>query len=245
MSEVVPAAVQMQVGNAEITNLIVQDQLNKLQQERAGVVTKLRDLGEGLEALEAEFAERINTIARDRWADKIKQLVLLLHDFQYIPELGVDDPEGDYDQYELTFTYDQRSALLLMRAHPDHGWTEHDLDNPPDEINVGFSLRMEKTKNGSTWARSIHPSSHEHVPVILDDHCREIISEARARNIEFRAMVAERDRIDKIIGDTANIEKKVLAELTRRTLSTNPDMMEHVRAIVANVEGDTPLIEAK
>ena len=246
----VPATVAFTVGNTEITNLIVQDQISKIKAERVTLVEQLQERGEKLDALEQELATRINDIGAATWGTRIKKLALLLHEMGHLSELsdgGV--PEEIYDTYTLEFKYESRDALYLLRRHSDNPWNEEDFANAPETLYVGYSHRRALKKGGQIWQRALtlpfeRRSQSENLPLSLDDHCKQLILEGRRIHVEQADLFVERDRIDAILEDTNNIEKKVLAALTRNTLGNNPALMAQVSQIVATVETGMPMLEA-
>lgn len=157
-------------------------------------------------------------------------------------------PEEAFDEYDLTFHF-QRDVIFLTRSLYDRQWTEEDVANPPSEVQVGFRIYKSWTVGGATRATHVslplqERAGFERVPVHLPEDCRDLLREARQLNLDIHSLCGQRDELHAQIQDTGNIEKKVLAALTQKTLALNPELMNQIGDIVGTVEGTLPLLAA-
>lgn len=250
MSEVasnLPATVGFSVGNTELTNLIVQDQVAKVQTRITDIKARIGEIHEALIAEEDALRTRVQNLGVVQWADKLKQLCLHLYEFGVFPQLDRGDtPSETYDGFKLIFSYGEEVIHQTRRLRTSL-WTQEEIDNPPESLRLEFRIERNFTKNGTSWSSYLHLpiQNMELLPITLDEECRNLISSARRRSLELSALVVERDRLIELIADTGNIEKKVLAALTRKTLDLNPELMVQIGQVVATIENGLPMIEAK
>lgn len=246
------ASVSFQIGNVELTNLIVQDQVTKIQAKIATLQEEIDAGRDRLEEMEKRFDERVQALATEKWSDKIKQLACLLWEFGFahmdVNEEAGQTPEEAFEEYDLTFQF-QRDVIFLTRSMYDRQWTEEDVANPPFEIQVGFRIYKSWTVGGAT--RTAHVSlplqeraGYERIPVHLPEDCRDLLREARQLNLDIHSLCKQSAELGAHIQDTGNIEKKVLAALTQKTLALNPELMNQIGDIVGTVEGTLPLLSA-
>ena len=241
--------VGFQIGNAEITNLIVQDQVAKVRQKIQKIRDRIDEIMDTLRINEKCLRDHVQTLGVAEWSDRIKRLVLLLCEFGLVPELrGSETREEDYDTYTLDFEYGDE-IIFMTRRLMEATWTQHEIDSPPKTLLVRYSLTRQKSNAEHAWSSRIHiplesHSRQEHLLVTLDDDSQKLISACRALNREQHTLTEERNKLDAVLCDTDNIEKTVLAALTRNTLQGNQDLLRQVGEIVSVIEGGIPQIEA-
>lgn len=237
---------KFQIGNSEITNLIVQNHVTKVQLEIDSLQAQIDGINKTLKANEKKLQKGVQELATERWAAKVKELTLLLREFGFT---NFDVPEGmsaedAYDLFQFEVQYNREVIYATRSIDP---WTQEQIDNPEPVIRVGYELRKSFVKDGSTWHTSIflplqERQGYERLPVVLTDDLRGLISESRKLHRDMMHLDEERDRLRNLIQDTTNIEKQVLAALTRNTLSQNPEMLEQVHSVVSLFEKGKPLL---
>jgi hypothetical protein len=227
----IPTQVAFQIGNSEITNLLVQNEVAKVQ-------VQINALNDEIDASWKE-TERIKIVIQSYVLEQApalfnKSIRELMSAWFTLYQPSKPD---DYDDYKITWDFE--AVWLIYRNGSNQKWDK----GFPTKVNVGFSM-IKTSDNDEHYLYIPNPDRSKAVmSVPLSDELVQLGANARRLNNERRDLGAKRDALKVQISDTSSIEKRVLAALTQQSLSANPDIMNQVQGIVAMIDAGPLLIE--
>jgi hypothetical protein len=232
-TNVLPATVVFQIGNVEITNLIVQDQVSKIQNQISDLQNRIKILRDELTDKDNDIEGALVTDAKKQWSDKIKRLVIMLKDFGVVKFRNIDDYIIEMDCHNVMWCLTRNAEL----------WRAEDFKIK--KVTVGFNFKSSiKENDDDEHSDEIDIPDVCTVLVTVSDIIKTKIKEARLLSNEVHSLIKQRDGLEKLLEDTDNIEKKVLAALTKQTIFINPGLMTQISKVVSTVEGGPLLISS-
>ena len=209
----------LRVGNHELTNLLVQTHVRRVEE-------RIEELHALIEQTKANMEETLVTFN------------LVMNDLvraEYIPKIKVAE--------EAIF------ALGYM-ANVDHkGITYYYSDCDMSEWGVGYrSSPWRRTKPGDTFRVSVniyHPKANEFKILLTLTEAIPVTLTAQLQSLDINLfelgqaiIVAQNERVElqQSIKYTSVVEKRILAELTKRTIESNPAALALLNEIVDGFE---------
>jgi len=212
--QTIPSSVHFQVGNVEMTNLIVQNEVGKVNNQIETINERLKVnyliINSATESLQKHVIKKANII----WEDKFKKL------FEIYFEIYENKPEK-WDQFSLVWNF---TAINFF--HHSNTYREF-------QRFVNSSAQYERCSGGSNEHIEIPGSRNAYLgfKIDLDEDIIEVCKNALNLKRENMNLEIQKETLIKSINDTTNMEKKVLAALTKNSLSTNPELLSNLKSI--------------
>ena len=234
--------VHFTVGNHEITNLIVQDQVGKVKVKMDILYADLKVLADEVNDLEAKLGKRLNHLGHLQWEENVRNLVLA---FARFPNRGTthlyvmdgESAEEALAAYEMKFEVGRDLVFMTRELDKEDGL--------PKSWPVRYRLRrgLSDREESQLYMSTATRGEMNELPVTFDEECigwLTRLKEVCSRRTQLRC---DLQNLRESIKDTTNIEKRVLAALTQRTLEGSPEIKAEIYKMVGLVEGGLPLLQ--
>lgn len=205
-------SLNIQIGNAEVVNLLVVQRVAELELEIEAKVKERELLGEQKSTLGREMCEEIQSDIRNRYLPEFKKVMEPLCEFHE------EFPDWDLEFYSLSLTKPQGTVMVSVRlAENDSGdYVQHDGTILSDEFETAVDgLKLEVGYTVPEAKRALY--------VALDKKC----------NAAYR-YINEREEL---IKNRDDMGRKMLAAFTAKTLAANPEHYANVLSAVKDVAG--------
>lgn len=226
------------VGNTELANLLVQDQVAKHEHRKQILIQKCETVETAIEELKIELNKTISKIALDKYDDKYRKANAIL------VELELEDDISEYDMVcEAHFEH-------IFRPYHNTKWTVTKYEDQLTGfrwVQVSFSFKkttdsFESEKFTAHFPNKRNSGGH-HSSFSLDKESSEKINKMRLRINDKLDWEQEIKDIEEDLKDTTKIKDRLLAGLTQQTLKSNPELMDKARAAIAAAENGQLTLE--
>jgi len=242
-----PAKASFVIGNAEITNLIVQDQVGKANARIAVLSAELEDSWSEILAIDEELGGKIEELLLKMWKPKLRAFIDSAYAAGFLSAAA-----REVRNSKLSFDVSERRMIwALVNAQTQYNgipvpYKQDEVDRPSVDVSVPFRFIVEKEFAGEIYK--------DEISLPLDSGCKDyrngpptkklkltkpllkLVSRAREIYNSRIPLIIERKELQAKLEEVDKIEKRVLAELTSRTIQANPGFLTQVSDIVASIE---------
>lgn len=198
------ADIQFRIGNTELTNLIVQEQVRKEKLRLAALEKELEEKEAQADAKKQALSNAVIEEASKKTEGRIKKAHKALSDLGWLRKAK---------KIQVQFSYNYNAYA-------------HFYGNAvPDVIQVYFILRDEKNLDLNFAFREVNITVPEDLKTLFED--------LKALEEGVAQLHRETTQLRESINDTANKEKAVLAALTSEIISADPAVEQAVRKIMS------------
>jgi len=204
MSSEIDTTLSITIGNHELTNLLVQSEVIKVESEIDKIQEQLNELLKEHTLLSNMSAKDIVSLANDQAAKNIWSIVDL--------------------------TSKVKGQRLLSRKKWSLNFNVSPYDSSPSKdgkIEVGFDISHDLGDEEEILGLEICSAK-----IKLTDEVLKNLEKIRSIHSDMIKLRNKRDDLSKSVKDTSQIEKRVLASLTKAAVDSNPDILRHLNGVV-------------
>jgi hypothetical protein len=224
----IPTQISFKIGNTEISNLLVQNEVIRIEGEIAALNLQADGMTEEFKSIMAEVKASVIADASELWAERLWTVA-------DISEQLVGRPMLSREKWDLVFEWE---PLWLFAS------TDRNGPRDPKSISVKVSFQKEERDGISYLTIPIGWHSDGDIPY-------ELKPEVELRVVSGQNLYGARtevfDKIKKLtesIADTSKIEKRVLAALTQNSIANNPELVAQLQGVVTMIGSDQLLLTA-
>lgn len=227
----------MSITNQELVNLVVQTKLEKLREQIAGLRAEIDETNRALLDEGARLLEKLNEEARaavdPKWVEAL----------EYLAQTCTFSEETASIRVQLSW----ENPLIVMRSRDPYWRVELNAKaegfKPLPEL-VAYVFVETKSRKGpsSVMLRCGDMGGYLYRKFKPSDAAREAWAELYRKDQELTERQEQLNRLEEQLADSANVERRALAALTKRSISQSPELQAEIQQVIADVLSDTKLL---
>jgi hypothetical protein len=224
----IPTQISFQIGNAEISNLLVQNEVLRIEGEIAALTVQTTKMTARFKQLLSGIKADVIDMATELWAEKLWTVADICQELTGGAPL-------DRDGWDIVFEWE---PLWIVAS------TDRDVHKDPTSVTLKTSFQKVTGDSVEYLSVPIGWRRDGLINIILSSDVKSRITEGQNLYDERAKLNSQAKALRGSIKDTSKIEKRVLAALTQNSIANNPELVAQLQGVVTMIGSDQLLLTA-